>query len=138
MKNFILTIINIIVPFAVIFSQSDENTLSKEIIGKWKMIKVREMSKDVTEQHNPENNRWIRFMPDSVAEVKGTFESGRGDSTENTGKWILDGDELFIDSDAGQDDDSYWGVTFKNDKMFWMGRRFEFNKRFEIAHERVK
>ena len=65
MKNIIPVIIIVIFPFTIIYSQSDENTLSKNIIGKWKMIKVMEMSKDVTGQHNSENNRWIRFVPDS-------------------------------------------------------------------------
>ena len=138
MKNYVLTTILIIVPFTIIYSQSDENTLSKKIIGKWIMTKVMEMSKDVTEQHNPERNRWICFMPDSIEVIKGTFESGRGDSTENKGKWVLNKDEIFIDSDAGEDDDSYWEVTFKDDKMFWKGRRFDFNKRFEIIHQKVE
>ena len=138
MKNIIPVIIIVIFPFTIIYSQSDENTLSKNIIGKWKMIKVMEMSKDVTGQHNSENNRWIRFVPDSLAELKGTFESGRGDEKDNTGKWVLNGNELFIDSNAGEDDDSYWETTFEGNKMFWKGKRFEFNRRFEIVHERVE
>ncbi len=137
MKNIILIITIILIPFINITSQSDENILGKKIIGKWMMIKVIEMSKDVTGKHNPENNRWIKFMPDSE-ETKETFESGKGVDTENTGKWILNENELFIDSDAGEDDDSYWEITFDGDKMFWKGKRFEFNKRFEIVHERVE
>jgi len=96
------------------------------------------MSKDVTEEHNPGNNRWIKFMPDSAEEMKGIFESGRGEDKENTGKWVINENELFIDSDAGQNDDSYWEISFDADKMYWKGRRFEFNKRFEIVHEKVE
>ena len=63
---------------------------------------------------------------------------GRGDEKDNTGKWVLNGNELFIDSNAGEDDDSYWETTFEGNKMFWKGKRFEFNRRFEIVHERVE
>lgn len=130
----IIFFITIAIPFTFIFSQD----IDHNIIGKWKMVKVVEMSKDVTEQHNPEDNRWINFMPDSTGETRGTFRSGKGEILENTGKWVIDGKELFIDSDAGEDDDSYWEITFDNNKMYWKGRKFEFNKRFKIVHRRIE
>ena len=115
-----------------LYSQSD--SLPELIIGKWKMTKVLELSKDVTEQHNPDNSRWIQFNKDS------TFESGTGENSENTGRWTIDEKqkELFIDSDAGEDDDSYWKVEFDNEVMYWKGQRFDFNKRFEIYHTRIE
>jgi len=102
------------------------------------MTKVLELSEDVTDKHNPDNNRWIRFSNDTETENGGTFESGSGDKTENTGKWFITKDELFLDSDAGEDDDSYWQITIHKDKMHWKGKRFDFNKRFEIFHERIE
>jgi hypothetical protein len=73
------------------------------------------------------------------AGTEGSFVSGRGDYRENTGKWIINEKEkeLFIDSDAGEDDDSYWEISIDNDKMFWKGKKFEFNKRFEIVHRKI-
>ena len=68
----------------------------------------------------------------------GTFESGSGKDVENTGKWRINEKELFINSNASEDDNSYWEVTFYNDKMYWKGRKFEFNKRFEIIHRKVE
>ncbi len=131
MLKFIL-FISILFSYNFIYAQSD--SLSKLIIGKWKMLKVLELSKDVTEKHNPDNNRWISFKEDS------TFESGAGEKTENAGRWSIDEkeQELFIDSDAGENDDSYWEVKFEGDLMHWKGRRFEFNKRFEIVHEKIE
>jgi hypothetical protein len=98
------------------------------------MIKVLELSKDVTAKHNPDNSRWVSFQKDS------TFESGAGEKTDNTGKWIIDENEkeLYLDSDAGEDDNSYWEVTFDANIMHWKGGRFEFNKRFEIVHQRIE
>ena len=109
------------------YSQND-CILSKSIIGNWKMVKVLEMSEDVTEKHNPDNSRWIIFNEDS------TFVSGSAEKKENTGRWTIDETtkELYLDSDAGEDDDSYWEVSFNDNLMDWKGRRFEFNKRFEM------
>jgi len=115
-------------------NSQDESSLSKSIIGKWKMVKVLEISEDVTEKHNPDNSRWIIFKEDS------SFESGSAEKKENTGRWNINETkkELYLDSDAGEDDDSYWEVSFNNNLMDWKGRRFEFNKRFEIVHEKVE
>jgi hypothetical protein len=54
----------IAVPFTFIFSLNIDHSLSKEIIGKWEMFTVLELSEDVTENHNPDNDRWIHFMPE--------------------------------------------------------------------------
>jgi hypothetical protein len=134
----IIFLISIVIPFIVIFSQDTDSGLSKKIEGKWEMIKVMELSEDVTESHNPDNDRWIHFKSNSAVDTEGTFVSGKGENNENTGKWIIDKKELFIDSDAGEDDDSYWEISIDNDKMYWKGQRFEFNKRFEIVHRRVE
>ena len=129
MLKFILYF-SILLSYNFAYSQSD--SLNKLIIGKWKMIKVVELSKDVTEKHNPDNNRWISFKEDS------TFESGAGEKKDNTGRWSIDNKELFLDSDAGENDDSYWEVKFDGNIMDWQGKRFEFNKRFEIIHEKIE
>ena len=115
------------------FSCSSGNDIKKEIIGKWKMTKVKELSEDVTQRHNPDKDRWIRFKEDDE-----TFESGKGDTKGNSGKWSYNEkeNELYLDSDAGEDDDSYWSVTIIKDTMVWKGRKFEFNKRFEIEYSR--
>jgi hypothetical protein len=44
--------------------------------------------------------------------------------------------ELHIDSDAGEDDDSYWIASIEGDTMRWQGARFEWNKRFTLVHLR--
>jgi hypothetical protein len=121
-------------------SCTSRESVVQQIIGKWKMEKVIEQSEDVTQNHNPRNDRWISFYEQSGIDNGGTFESGSGDKTENSGKWFYyeKENELYLDSDAGEADDSYWAITIKNDSMHWKGRRFEFNKRFEIFHSRIK
>ena len=118
---FILTFILIIS-----FSCSDRNNFSEKISVKWNMVKVLELSEDVTENHNPNNNRWISFSADQDIPDRGSFESGTGEDRENTGKWYYNAkeNEMFLDSDAGEDDDSYWEVSFKTDSMYWKGRKF--------------
>lgn len=138
MKRTNSILIILLVSIACIPFCSRKNSISERIIGKWKMTKVLELTEDVTEKHNPDNNRWIRFINDPETENGGTFESGSGDKTENTGKWFINKDELFIDSDAGEEDDSYWQIKIDEDEMYWKGKRFDFNKRFEIFHERIE
>ena len=126
MKNIVLGMITIF-----LFSCSVQKTLDEKILGKWYMSKVYELDQDVTAKHNPQNNRWIDFNSN------GTFKSGGDPVGENTGKWSIKNDStLFIDSDAGENDDSYWVLNFDGDNMKWQGAKFEFNKRFIIEHER--
>jgi len=119
-----------------IYTCSQEISVQEKIKGKWKMVKVKELSEDVTERHNPDKNRWIRFIKDRKIEGGGLFESGRDNVKENSGKWFYEKNEnkLHLDSDAGEDDDSYWSVTVRGNTMLWKGRKFEFNKRFEIEY----
>lgn len=117
------------------FSCSGQMNFSEKISGKWIMVKVLELSEDVTENHNPDQNRWISFKADPDIPGSGSFESGPGEEEiGNTGKWFFNEKEkeFFLDSDAGEEDDSYWEVSFNSDSMRWKGRKFEFNKRFEI------
>jgi len=131
---FILTFI-----LVISFSCSNRNSFSEKISGKWMMVKVLELSEDVTNNHNPGNNRWISFIAEPDTPDSWRFESGTGEDRENTGKWFYNTKEnvLFLDSDAGEGDDSYWEVSFKADSMYWKGRKFEFNKRFEIFYKKA-
>jgi hypothetical protein len=135
--NYNVLILSVIIIFAL--SCSSSSNFGKKISGKWFMVKVMELSKDVTASHNPNNNRWISFKADKDFSFKGSFESGTGEERENTGKWFYDDKtkEFFLDSDAGEDDDSYWEVSFNADSMYWKGKKFEFNKRFEIFYKKA-
>lgn len=95
---------------------------------------VQDGTNDVSAEHNPENNRFILFNADQ------TFESGGDPYGKNTGTWRMDetSRELFLNSDAGAEDDSYWIVSIDGRTMNWQGARFEFNKRFLITHTRTE
>lgn len=128
----------IIVIFLLTYISCGEDTsLRGKMEGKWIMTRVLDRSQDVTKYHNPDNNRWIRFIINDNIKNGGVFESGRGDTTNNTGKWTINGFELFIDSDAGDDDDSYWQVIIEGNEMHCIGQRFDFNKRFELFYKRA-
>jgi len=108
-------------------------SLEERVVGHWQMERiVQDGTNDVSAQQNPMNNRYIHFYEN------GTFESGGDPYGKNTGKWTLDPDshELYIDSDSGEDDDSYWIVSIDEDRMHWQGTHFDFNKRFAIDFRR--
>lgn len=97
-------------------SCTSKNEREAQLNGKWNMYKIFELEKDVTSEHNPNNNRWITFHED------GTFESDGDPYGYNTGKWTLDTEKaiLFIDSDS-EDDDSEWNISFKDAQLIWTG-----------------
>ena len=109
---------------------AEKDTLQSQLIGRWEMEKVLDNDQDVTDQHNPEGNRWIAFKSD------GTFESGGDPYGSNTGTYSLnyESGNLFLDSDAGEDDDSQWIIEIKGDSMMWQGTGAEWAERFKLIH----
>lgn len=105
-----------------------------EIIGKWEMYKVIQDEQDVTSEHNPYNERFIIFKSDS------SFETGGRPFGKNLGKYIFNSADftLFLDSDAGPEDDSQWKVTFRGDTMYWQGYGSEWAAGFELIHVKDK
>lgn len=106
--------------------------LSERIVGRWEMEQVLRNGNDITAEHNPDDDRYI------VINADGTFKSG-GHFGENSGRWSIDPKthELFIDSDAGEEDDSYWFVSFDDAIMTWTGSR-GFGKEFILKHRRSR
>jgi hypothetical protein len=104
------------------------------IIGKWKMYKVIQDGQDVTSEHNPYNERFIIFKSDS------SFESGGRPFGKNSGKYEFNSADhtLFLDSDAGPEDDSHWKVSFQSDTMRWQGYGSEWAIGFELIHIKDK
>lgn len=68
-----------------------------------------------------------------------SVESGGDPYGKNTGRWTLDEttNELYLDSDAGEEDDSHWIVRIEGSTMHWKGTRGDFNTRFSIEHVRA-
>ena len=77
---------------------------SAKLTNKWMLHTVLRNGNDVTERHNPNNERWIEFQSDS------TFTSGGRPFGDNSGRWTLETQDkqqtLYIYSNAGNDDDS--------------------------------
>ncbi len=96
------------------------------------MNQVFEDTTDVTMQHNPGLNRWIELNAD------GSFGSGGAPYGYNSGVWTFDpGDvQLYLDSDAGEEDDSYWYVDVDSTSMTWRGVGSEYAERFRIVFSR--
>lgn len=112
---------------------ASQNETQEEIVGSWDMLQVLRDGEDVTAEHDPKNTRAITFHED------GTFMSEGFPVGTNTGKWSIDPEtkELFIDSDAGEDDDSYWIVSVDGDRMTWKGAR-DYAVGFTLIHERIE
>ena len=113
----------------ILFLSSCTAPITKQLKGTWAMKKVYDNSTDVTAQHNPQNDRWIVFAKD------GSFKSGGISTGENTGKWqyTATNNQLFLDSDVGEDDDSYWLIQIEKDSMNWAGLRSSFAERFKLT-----
>lgn len=103
-----------------------------EITGKWLMYKVFQGGSDVTLEHDPYDERFL------ILNVDSSFESGGRPHGKNTGRYVFEAAEntLFIDSDAGPEDDSHWKVFIQGDSMHWQGYGSEWALAFEIIHKR--
>ncbi|MBN7799546.1 hypothetical protein J0A67_01670 [Algoriphagus aestuariicola] len=109
--------------------QSDQ--LDRKIIGTWTMEKVYEYENDVTEKHNPAQDRWIEFKSD------GSFVSEGKPFGRNTGYWTADNEAsiLYIDSDV-DDDDSEWSVAFDKNQTIWTGIGHPRKENTKLIHKR--
>lgn len=115
--------------FLLSCGRSDQ--LDQKIIGTWTMEKVYEYENDVTEKHNPAQDRWIEFKSD------GTFVSDGQPFGRNTGRWTADNEAsiLYIDSDV-DDDDSEWSVTFDKGLSTWTGIGHPRKENTKLIHKR--
>lgn len=122
----------LLLPLLLAFCVPD-GALTDALVGRWTMATVVQDGRDVTAEHNPAGDRYVVFHAD------GTFETGGTPYGRNTGRWTFDEgtQELYLDSDAGEGDDSYWTVTFDGDAMRWQGARSEFTERFVVTHMRA-
>ena len=97
------------------------------------MASVYDGLQDVSDQHNPKSNRWIKFQSDLH------FASGGEPYGPNTGKWFYEPETqtLFLDSDVGEEDDSYWVIKVESKEMTWQGTNSEWAERFRLTHRRA-
>lgn len=109
-------------------------TIENKFLDKWEIVSVVQNGNDVSEEHNPKGNRYITFSND------GTFKSGGDPYGKNTGRYFVNNLNyyLFLDSDAGPDDDSIWIVSFDGNNMSWKGVGNEFAEGFQINYLRSK
>lgn len=116
-----------------LYSCSGNQAPKKQLIGKWTMVKVFDGENDVTNEHNPKNNRWIKFNRN------GSFESGGDPHGYNDGNWELDPEKLilFLDSNT-EDDDSEWRISFDENKTVWTGIGTPRQERFKLIHMKME
>jgi hypothetical protein len=96
------------------FTYSSCQKENNRIAGSWKMAKITFDKKDVSEEHNPKNNRNILFSSD------GKFVSDGDPYGKNVGTYTFMVDTLFLNSPI-EGDDSFWTVKFSKDTMIWTG-----------------
>ncbi len=116
--------------FTFACSATEQSSQVTDLAGHWMMQAVYQEGNDVTEEHNPERDRYITFRED------GTFETGGSPWGKNTGKYIFNEADmrLFLDSDVGEEDDSNWIISFRNDTLHWQGVGTAWAEDFEILH----
>lgn len=104
-----------------------------QLVGRWTMERVLDRGDDVTGVHNPAGDRYV------VLHADGSFESGGEPYGLNTGRWYFDPgyNELTLDSDLGDADDTFWIVEVEGDRMEWAGVRSETARRFRIVSRRA-
>jgi len=126
-------ILSLIILITGLFSCSSNQTPKKQLIGKWTMIKVYDGENDVTNKHNPKNNRWIKFNRN------GSFESGGDPHGYNDGSWELDPEKLilFLDSNT-EDDDSEWKIDFDDNKTIWTGIGTPRQEQFKLISKKME
>jgi hypothetical protein len=90
--------------------------LEERLVGHWIMDKVIEQGVDVTAEHNPQANRWIRFNKD------GSFKSGGDPFGDNSGSYEIENNRsiLYIYS-SEEDDNSEWNIQIEGNEMTWTG-----------------
>ena len=105
-----------------------------QILGKWKMDKVLEREANMSHIHNPHEDRWIRFYQN------GSFESGGKPYGRNSGRYTLNTEKqiIYLDSDAGEDDDSKWQFSLSRQKMNWTGIGSERQRSTKILYSKIE
>ena len=128
-----LRILSLTILITSVFSCSTNQSPKKQLLGKWTMVKVYDRENDVTNKHNPKNNRWIKFNRN------GSFESGGDPHGYNDGNWELDSEKLilFLDSKI-EDDDSEWKISFEDNKTIWTGIGTPRQEGFKLIHKRME
>ena len=126
-------ILSLIILITGLFSCSSNQDPNKQLVGKWTMVKVYDGKNDVTNKHNPKNNRWIKFNRN------GSFESGGDPHGYNDGNWELDPEKLilFLDSNT-EGDDSEWKIIFDGNKTIWTGIGTPRQERFKLISEKME
>lgn len=116
-----------------VFLFACQSEREESVTGKWFMHKVIQEGRDVTAEHDPYEERFVVFNEDS------TFISDGRPFGKNGGKFSIDSEgTLFLDSDQGEQDDSYWTVKFDADTMIWQGVGTEWAENFQLIQVRAK
>ena len=129
----LLALVTLAASGCVTTASSSGTSSDRALVGRWDMERITDGRTDVTAEANPAGDRFITLHAD------GTFESGGQPYGRNTGRWTLDPayNELILESDLGDADDSYWIVTLDGDEMEWAGVRSETARRFRILSRRA-
>ena len=102
-----------------------------QLPGLWELAAVYEDSIDVTEKHDPFDERYIRFY------ATGAFESDGRPFTFNEGKWKLSKDQSILEIYSSvENDDSVWRIRIQDDRMEWKGVGSDWKEGFLLCFER--
>ncbi len=108
----------------------EQYTIEHALIGKWMMYKVYHKGKDITEEHNPEQSRWVKFAKN------GQYASGGAPYEVTLGHWKLDGNIDVLEMSNGKSPNSLWKVILEGNELYWDGTGSEEMEKFRFILRR--
>lgn len=122
MKNPLLLLLSLLFVIAC-----SNNGLEKDIEGRWEAYRVEHSGNFAPD------SIWIQLNPDK------TFHSHHNlaDSIHE-GSWSIDGELLYLDSELGDYQDTYWKIHFLGDTLLLSGAPYDTTQIFTMYLKRAK
>ena len=117
--------------FGVLFLNFRDEKTDEQILGTWTLVSVFKDSINVTDAHDPFDERYIRFLP------QGSFQSDGRPFDCNSGDWTISesGSILKLRSTVDYDNGA-WMIRVQGDRMEWKGIGSDWKEEFLLCFER--
>lgn len=118
--------------FGVLFLNFRDEKTDEQILGTWTLVSVFKDSINVTDTHDPFDERYIRFLSE------GSFQSDGRPFNYNSGEWNRSGDGSLLKLCSNVDyDNGAWMIRVQGDRMEWKGVGSAVKEGFLLCFERT-